>query len=96
MSIVFVCLLTITSNILGAFVSKSKKCYNPKPLAYCFCVKTKISVHLRVCISVPVIQILYSISVVVNVGQLTLLSNFSLVMMRERISNIICLKNRKS
>ena len=36
--------------------SKSKCCYNAKPLAYYFCVKTKMSVDFQICISVPLMK----------------------------------------
>ena len=39
--------------ILGVHISKSKRCYNAKPSAYYFYVKTKLSVDFRICISVP-------------------------------------------
>ena len=39
------------------YVSKSKRCYNAKPSAYYFCVRTKISLNFRICISVPLSDI---------------------------------------
>ena len=35
------------------YVSKSKQCYNAKPLAYYFYVKTKLLVDFHICIGVP-------------------------------------------
>ena len=52
-SIVSVCLQTNISYISGAHNSKSKCCYNAKPSAYYFYVRTKISVDFQICISVP-------------------------------------------
>ena len=37
-----------TFHILGAFISKSKRCYNAKCLLYYFHVKTKILVDFRI------------------------------------------------
>ena len=48
----FCMFVTNTSYILGAYISKSKRCYNAKPLAYNFHLKTKISVDFHICISV--------------------------------------------
>ena len=35
------------------YISKSKRCYNVKPSAYCLYVKTKMTVDFHICISVP-------------------------------------------
>ena len=39
---------------MGAYISKSKRCYNAEPSAYYFYVKTKIWLHFHICISVPI------------------------------------------
>ena len=36
-------------------ISKCKRCYNIKPSAYYFCVKTQISINSHICINVPLI-----------------------------------------
>ena len=38
---------------MGAYISKSKRCYNAKPSAYYFYMKTKISLDFHICIGVP-------------------------------------------
>ena len=43
--------------ISGAYISKSKQCYNAKPLAYYFFVKMKTLVDFHICISVPLMGI---------------------------------------
>ena len=40
----------ISANV---YISKSKRCYNAKPLAYYFYMRTKISLNFHFCISVP-------------------------------------------
>ena len=37
----------------GAYASKSKGCYNAKPLACYFYIRTKIPLNFYICINVP-------------------------------------------
>ena len=37
----------------GAYISKSKRCYNEKPSAHYFCMRMKIPLNFNICISVP-------------------------------------------
>ena len=55
-SIVSACLQTNILYILGAHNSKSKWCYNAKPSAYYFYVKTKVSVDFQICIGAPLMK----------------------------------------
>ena len=56
-SIVSVCLQTNISDISGAHNSKSKCCYNAKPSAYYFYLKTKISASSEVVSSEDVLDL---------------------------------------
>ena len=38
---------------MGEYMSKSKRCYNAKPAAYYFYIRTKIPLIFCICISVP-------------------------------------------
>ena len=55
-SIVSACLQTNILYISGAHNSKSKWCYNAKPSAYYFYVKTKVSVDFQICIGAPLMK----------------------------------------
>ena len=55
-SIVSACLQTNISYISGAHNSKSKWCYNVKPSAYYFYVKTKVPVDFQICIGAPLMK----------------------------------------